>query len=281
MPTGEIGLRKPGPLRLTRERDDSITVYDPDQHAPLRLPCGKCLGCKKANAKAWALRCHLELQQHRQAAFTTLTYDNKSLPPTLEKRHLQLWLKKLRRRSSAAGAIRFFASGEYGETNGRPHYHAIIYGRGAAAQDEFEEAWGKGIVRTYDVTPNMIAYVAGYTAEKYTADDGREHERVDPETGEVFTWVPPFRQMSRKPGIGGDARKHINSWRMYAIHQGHKMPVPRFLHEAWKKQATEEELEALLLEKKALTRNTSRQTLAAEEQIRTARLKIDNSKRKL
>lgn len=230
-----------GEVYLAKERPDS---------QELQLPCGSCVECTLANARAWALRCDLELQRHKNAAFATLTYDDKSLPPTLEKRHLQLFLKRLRKRMGPARPIRFFACGEYGEQTARPHYHAILYGCSADDRATVTAAWSKGFVTLEPVTPERIAYCAGYTQKKATDRlKHRETERVDPETGEVYRWQPPFRHMSLKPGIGGHAREFTQSWRLYAVHHGNKMPVPRFLHEAWKRYATPQQVEDLLYEK--------------------------------
>lgn len=111
----------------------------------------------------------------------------------------------------------------------------------------------------------MISYTAGYTAKKigWKLEAG---ERVDPETGEVYTWQPPFIQMSRRPGIGAHARQWPHSWRSYAVHNGQQMPVPRFLHESWKQQASREEKEALDYERYEKTLNRDPLT---EEQRQT------------
>lgn len=264
------------------QKGNSVTISNDYQRGATRiaLPCGKCLGCRTAHAQAWALRCQLELQQHRTAVFTTLTYDDQHLPVTLEKRHVQLWLKRLRQRANEP--IRFFASGEYGEKTQRPHYHAIIYGADLTAAKLIEDTWGQGHARTMAVTPAAIAYTAGYTSKKIGFQRAMV-EQVDPETGEVYTWQPPFIQMSRKPGIGGHARKWVNSWRSYAIQNGTKQPVPRYLHEAWKAQATEQEREQLRLEREkfALERDNSIERLHAAEQIAMAKQAIAGDRRRL
>lgn len=251
----------------------------------LTLPCGKCLGCRTAAARAWAIRCQLELQQHSNAAFVTLTYDAKHLPPTLQKRDLQLWLKRLRKssRQNSAQPLRFFGCGEYGETNKRPHYHAIIYGLKPADKQLVADTWAQGRTQVDHATARAIGYTAGYTNKKIEWNTGEPHERVDLETGEVYTYQPAFTQMSRRPGIAAHVRQFHQSWRRHAIHNGHQVPVPRYLHEAWKQHATPHDMEELEIEKteEALTRNTQPTDLHAMQLIAEARHAISAAKRKL
>lgn len=267
------------PLPAWRTPDGQTVLSKPEQkdYTRLHLPCGGCLGCRTAHAQAWALRCQLELQRHQHAVFTTLTYSDDNVPVTLEKRHVQLFLKRLRR--STDRTIRFFASGEYGETTSRPHYHAILYGLAAADHDTIQTSWGLGHTRTYPVTPGAIAYVAGYTSKKIGYKRAMV-EQVDPNTGEVYTWQPPFIQMSRRPGIAAHAKQWPHSWRLYAIHQNHRTAVPRFLHNAWKEQATTEQKEELIYEKSKLTRLTKEQ-LAATEHIAVSRQQEQSRDRQL
>lgn len=272
------------PMRAWRtQAGQVILAREPDDAYQLRLPCGNCLGCRMAKAKAWALRCHLELQQHPSAIFSTLTYDDKHLPPTLERRHLQLFFKRLRKRSGPNRIIRFFASGEYGERTERAHYHAIIFGLSVRDRDLVQSAWSLGGTRSYNATPAAIAYTAGYTSKKIGYKKLMADERVDPETGEVYTWQPPFLQMSRRPGIGGHARQWPESWRLFAIHNGQRMPVPRFYHEAWKAQASPSDLEELHLEKikLAILKDSSPYRLQAAEKLAIARQSLQSARRSL
>lgn len=195
------------------------------------------------------LRCQLELTQHEGAVFITLTYDEKFLPPTLVKRDLQLWLKRLRKSFGPTRSVRFFASGEYGTKKKRPHYHVILYGATLEDEQLIRQSWGQGITTITKITNRRIAYCAGYTTKKLDDERHSKHERVDPDTGECYTWQPPFIQMSRRPGIGGWARQHTHSWRDTAILDGRKIPVPRFLHDAWLQTATPEQIEKLEAEK--------------------------------
>lgn len=269
------------PLPAYKSVGGDISIGDYRLHkdtAPTKLPCGSCLGCVTDRARGWALRCTLELHQHNEAVFSTLTYDEEQIPSTLEKPHLTAFLKRLRKR--IPNKLKFFASGEYGEQTRRPHYHAILYGMGEDQADIIEKEWGKGHVRTERVTPARIAYVAGYVQKKIDFRYEKQ-EWIDYSTGEVVTWQPPFIHMSRRPGIASDAKKFVKSWRSYAVLNDTKIPVPRYFHEAWKEQATPAEIEELEQEryKLALERDHSNTNLEAKEQIAIAKQKLRAEKR--
>lgn len=246
-----------GAISLAKEQRDSFR---------LRLPCGTCLGCRMAAARSWSLRCQLELQQHSQAAWTTLTYDEQHKPPTLDKRHLQLFFKRLRKQLGSNRNVRYFASGEYGEQTDRPHYHAILYGINEHDQNLIEDRWQMGHARTVAANWANIKYTAGYTAKKIGYKEKMIPDQIDLRTGEVYNWQPPFIQMSRRPGIGANAKKWPQSWRAYAIQDGYKIPVPRYLHESWKQQASREDLEQLLYEKQEQATKLNQATLLQLEQ---------------
>lgn len=256
--------------------------------APLLIACGGCIGCRTEHAKSWALRCQLELQQHPSAVFTTLTYDEANRPPTLDRHELSDFIKRYRRnldrqKSAQPIRIRFFASGEYGEKNARPHYHAIIFGANKYHDGLIDRSWGKGFTRTEAVTPARIAYTAGYVTKKI-GFKLEPKERVDAETGELYTWQPPFIQMSRNPGIGGEARTHTQSWRTHAVFDGVPMKTPRFYHEAWKRTATAAMLEQLEYEREKYLQTREPITQAqrvASERIAAAKREESSRARKL
>ena len=43
------------------------------------IPCGHCIGCRLEYSRQWANRCLLEMQQHEQNCFITLTYDDEHI----------------------------------------------------------------------------------------------------------------------------------------------------------------------------------------------------------
>lgn len=225
-------------------------------HEFLRLPCGNCIGCRKSRAREWAVRCTLEAASHQHMCWATLTYDDDHLPPTLQKRDLSGYLKRLRAWLPDT-QVRFFGSGEYGEKNGRPHYHVILYGL-QREEEAIRRSWcdrqGRpiGHVRVDPLTPAAINYVAGYTAKKLGKPVRTSTvEMVDTSTGEVrdVQWQDAFVLMSRRPGIGADARQFWQSWKESAIHNGSPVPVPRYLHQAWRNNTSEQQHQNLKKEK--------------------------------
>lgn len=185
--------------------------------SPLRLPCGGCVGCKLERARQWAVRCLHERKMHKLNCFVTLTYDNDHLPPggTLVKRDLQRFMKYLRKEKG--NGIRFYACGEYGDINRRPHYHALLFncdfadklrvGENKQGHAYYESAqltalWGRGKTLLGDVTFDSAAYVARYVLKK--VQSGAVCYEVFDEDGEVFDRIPEFTVMSRRPGIGAE-----------------------------------------------------------------------------
>lgn len=153
-----------------------------------QVPCGKCKFCKIAKRREWKMRCLHELSYWRFSSFITLTYNNDNLPipnlllgqnpdvkgyefGTLVKNDLQKFLKRLRKRlSSIDRNFKYFACGEYGGENFRPHYHLILFGVQLCAEDMklVEDSW---TVCDWDsvrhgafglAEPESIEYVAGY-----------------------------------------------------------------------------------------------------------------------
>lgn len=143
------------------------------------VPCGKCLPCRIARTREWSLRIIHELPYWEHATFVTFTYKPEFLPPggTLEKKHLQDFFKRLRK-SIAPRKIRYYASGEYGDKKGRPHYHAIIFGISLPeAQKTFPDLWpmGRFFKKNFGlVTYDSARYVAQYLDTKLYGDLAEE-----------------------------------------------------------------------------------------------------------
>lgn len=290
----QLAFRTPAGV-VTRREPSDVTGCK-----PLRIPCGRCIGCRVRIARDWAIRCQLELDDHDAAAWVTLTYDEDHVPrprpgaiETLVKSDLSGYLKRLRARVYPR-QVRFFGTGEYGGQTQRPHYHVIIYGL-PQSERHLEASWSFGYVRVDPVTPATIAYTAGYAQKKIAqaasfmlpqpivCPDPSE-DVSDPETGEVigegiriWRYQQPFRLASRRPGIGGSARRHVASWRRSAIWHGKEVPVPSYLHAAWKAVASESDVKDLEAELAEYTPRTRAQREVAE---RLAQLKYEQQTRR-
>lgn len=213
---------------------------------PLELPCGQCIGCRVARSRQWALRCVHEAAMHERNCFVTLTYSPESLPAdgSLNVKHWQKFAKRLRKN---VGKFRFFHCGEYGDRNLRPHYHACIFGMDFSddrrlwsksgvnrlyVSDSLSDTWKLGFATVGSLTYESAAYVARYVMKKRTGPQAAEHyERVNPETGEVFSVVPEYVTMSRRPGIGATwFEKYVDDVfpRDEVVYQGRKFRVPRY-----------------------------------------------------
>lgn len=209
------------PMTAYRKRglDGPLTfnVNNSDRKIPIQLPCGKCIGCRLEKARQWGMRCMHEKRMHARSCFVTLTYNDNYLPEggTLVLRDLQLFMKRLRKARSEK--IRFFAGGEYGDENGRPHYHLLLFGcdfpdmrhvgrnyRGdpTFASAELESLWFQGFNTIGDITFDSAVYCAKYALKKVNGDMAASHYEFIDEDGIMYDRKPEFAVMSRNPGIG-------------------------------------------------------------------------------
>ena len=215
---------------------------DPEWYIP--VPCRKCASCKCDYARDWSNRMILELQDHEHAMFLTLTYNDAHLPisekgfPTLDKRDVQLFFKRLRKYLGDT-RIRYYLAGEYGSQTHRPHYHAIIYGIGLDTFSDLvfrgynklghpyftsptlESIWANGFISFSSVTWRTCNYVSRYVLKKQA-----EREDCD------GVCLPPFNVSSRRPGIGMSHSEALLSsgHSVFAVDGKdgiHDIPIPR------------------------------------------------------
>lgn len=193
------------------------------QDLPIKIPCGKCVGCRLEKARQWAIRCMHEASLHEKNCFVTLTYNNENLPEDgcVSKEHLQKFMKRLRKRFYDK-RIRFYACGEYGSKLSRPHYHLCLFGMDFPDKEILyhghlkyfkekfkkdrtdhtlyrskilEELWPFGFSTIGDLTFESAGYTARYVMKKINGERSDEH---------YDGLVPEFALMSRggKDGRG-------------------------------------------------------------------------------
>lgn len=209
-----------------------ITIGDPEGKLKKWkvVPCGKCVPCKRRRQAQWSFRLLQEQQHSFSAAFLTLTYSDENLThgelfPTLVKRDLQLFLKRLRKKQSKTSKqkIIYYACGEYGTRTFRPHYHMIIFNLlpELLFDSPLSEIWGNGNVRVDPCNIKTIQYTS-----KYVMKSEKKPEGVEPE----------FSLMSK--GIGksyltDQVIKYYKDNQMpYVVWKdGQKMSMPRYFKE--------------------------------------------------
>lgn len=213
----------------------------------LRIPCGRCFGCRMSYAAVWATRLQHETMCWSRSAFVTLTYDDDHVGwRGLQLDDLQKFLKRLRKAKNGAEEsndrrtpIRYFAAGEYGEQTQRPHFHAALFNveldaRGGHS-DLLQRIWPFGFHTISEFTAGRARYIAGYATKKvYGRAASRDaYQVVNYETGEVAQARREFAVMSRRPGIGAyfleKYRADLNRGYVQA-RGGQRERMPRYYH---------------------------------------------------
>ena len=189
------------------------------------VPCGRCPPCKIRRVNGWVFRLLEEEKRSSNAHFVTLTYDTTHVPisehgfMTLQKRDFQLYMKRLRKLCPAT--LKYYAVGEYGSANNRPHYHAIIFNVHDSVL--FHDAWMLGAVHIGKVSGDSIAYTMKYidkqsTKKLHVRDDrNREFSLMSKGLGENY--LTPETIDYHQQDIS----------RLYLMrHGGHKIALPRY-----------------------------------------------------
>lgn len=217
---------------------------------------------------------------------------------------LQKFMKRLRKKF-APKTIRFFACGEYGETNPitkakdgglyRPHYHVLLFGedfhldrkylkKSQSGSDTFTsetltKLWGKGYCNIGSLNYQTAAYTARYCMKKVGGQLAETHyQRIDQQTGEIYMLKPEFAVMSRNPGLGAQWYERFKSDAFpsdFLVHQGKKVSVPKFYTRKLKRQ--EEDLHKQIKEKRQAAINSDRvnhtpERLAVREEVKRAQI---------
>lgn len=187
---------------------------------------------------------------HSENSYITLTYSNQHLPAdySVAVRPLQLFMKRLRKHYTGK-TIRFFACGEYGDDNLRPHYHALLFGHQFGdlklwkknqksseldlyTSETLTRLWGLGHCTVGRVTFQSARYVSGYVTKKISGEKADQHYmRRHPLTGDWHQVTPEFLVQSRRPGIGAswfDKFKSDVFPSDFIIADGKKINVPRY-----------------------------------------------------
>jgi len=172
------------------------------------VPCGQCMNCRINKKRMWTGRILLEAAYSpAESTFLTLTYNPEHVPEnfSLDPSDLHRFINRLRHRSGL-GSFRFFAVGEYGDENQRPHYHAAIFANPPEiVEEQAKRCWtdkngeSLGFISAGSIEQASASYIAGYCTKKMTSKDD---ERLDGRYQE-------FTRMSKFPPLGAAGVHHI------------------------------------------------------------------------
>jgi len=198
---------------------------------PFELPCRKCLPCRLNTGREKAIRAWHETQMHPQNIFLTLTYADEHLSsPKLVYSDFQKFMEDLRnwikqdKKSPYPPdhKIDRMVTGEYGDKNKRPHWHAILFNfdfpdKIQEAQNRerpddktytsgiLSELWPYGRSNFGLVTIDSASYVARYAAKKLTHGRDQEHD---------------YHPIHRTPSLRGMGRSWIEKFCDHTFHNG-------------------------------------------------------------
>lgn len=194
----------------------------------VNVPCGRCPECIRKRVGAWIIRLEKEAGVSSSAFFITLTYSDKHVPLakdkgyTLDKTHLQLFMKRLRKRTFLK--LKYIAVGEYGGKFQRPHYHLILFNSTIKA---VTEEWKYGAVHFGNVENASISYCFDYLTKKRLTEEelnGRQKEFMLFSKGLGKCYVDDPKNKKWHTDIL-EERYYIPAG------GGKKMPMPRYYRE--------------------------------------------------
>lgn len=234
------------------------------------VPCGKCLGCRMSKSREWSTRIIHESEYYPEGSiFLTLTYSEENLPEdkSLNKDEFINFMRRLKRRFDDR-KLKYFACGEYGETYGRPHYHAIVMGvdfkellpRFRGMNKKGNKVWSSDFLETIWKKGNNQIGSLSYKSARYVADYvGKQDDR--PEMC-AFRELP-FMLMSQ--GIGKRwclAHREQILENMDITIQGKSVGIPKYYQKIldiprdhFREKAEERDREALHLYQKRVNRD--------------------------
>lgn len=187
---------------LVVESKDKFRYVNGEYTNKIPVACGRCPACRVNKVRDWCFRLIEEEKGCKTSYFVTLTYDTWSVPitdngyMTLRKKDLQDWMKRLRqidnRKWKKNGwkikdkpKLVYYACGEYGSKNYRPHYHIILFN--VWDIDSIVYAWRKkhnenkkdiGMIHIGQVSGKSVAYTLKYLDKTVGIPKHRNDDRI-------------------------------------------------------------------------------------------------------
>lgn len=198
------------------------------------IPCRNCIGCKLDYSREWANRGYLHSKTTHNNYFITLTYNDENIKikdyivdkdgMTWENENLKIGclipkdieifihnLRQHQERKYGINGLQYMLCGEYGEKNGRPHYHAILFNcylptdtfyKPKIINNEIyyqntiiEKYWKHGISNISTASWHTIAYTARYITKKI---NGKQSEELYSRNGLIKEFFRTSKGIGRK-----------------------------------------------------------------------------------
>lgn len=230
------------------------------------VPCGKCIACLQTRRSQWTYRLCQEADRSVLSYFVTFTYDDEHLLnnmfqyknvvfPCFNKRDVQLYVKRLRKRLSMFNSdisVSYLIVSEYGSKTFRPHYHGLFFFKGChVSEDQFiqeliTDCWTQSSnypviqptcqANIHYVTKYSLKDISGVFSEiKYFVNGGK----IIGFSKKANTYLErPFMLCSTRPYLGSsielDLETHImqNGSDCTGVYlQGRPMSLPRILRQ--------------------------------------------------
>ena len=224
-------------------------TFKKKQHNPelvgFEFECRKCLPCRLNISREKAIRAYHEAKMHQNNIFLTLTYNEENLKSSrLQFLDFQLFMKSLRELITRdikdldvkkSLTISYMVTGEYGEQNKRPHWHAILFnysppdskysyttdrGDKVYTSKILSDLWGRGKIEFGDVTLESASYTARYAAKKLVHGQDQDHD------------YHPLHQTSKGRAMGRTwiekYYKHTFDNGFVILPNGQKAKIPRY-----------------------------------------------------
>lgn len=191
---GNNTMRCISPLKSNLDRLGNRT-YNNTKAEPgligVQFECRKCLPCRLNISVEKSVRVMHEAKIYGDNnIFLTLTYEEQNLSsPKLQYKEFQDFMRELRRKTKRT--IPYMVTGEYGEIEKRPHWHAILFnykpsdgehhytnkrGDKVFTSKFINSIWKKGHADYGSVTKESAAYVGRYAAKKLVHGKDQEHD---------------------------------------------------------------------------------------------------------
>lgn len=235
------------PVRIPIKFDvDRCDVHSLTSVNYMLVPCNKCVECLQDRQNAWIYRMFCEQNAHKHSLFVTLTYDPAHLPlvlndgsneivrykdyikrksivdceMTLYPRDLTNYFKRLRKKVGCE--LKYFACGEYGDKDGRPHYHfALFYDdcNPCIMESAIDSCWSMGFTEIDPLVENRIEYLTKYVTDKVLFTRRKDIQ------------IDYFNRVSKGLGIKGffEDEKHYGAdFRSVMLPNGSVIMLPRY-----------------------------------------------------